>query len=97
MATTRFGDEKMDVKVILVHREVNTTYTIDENQIKMSLKIPQDWPLHHIEVRGLKRVGMKEDRWQSWISGVRQVVLTQVCPTVAAARELISHKARRPM
>lgn len=84
VATTRFGDEKMVVKVIAAHREVNTTYTIDESQIKISLKIPQDWPLHFIEVRGVKRVGVKEDRWQSWISGVRQVVLTQVgsrcCP-----------------
>lgn len=77
VAAARFDDEKMDVRVIPVNREVNTTYTIDENRIKMSLKIPPDWPLHVIEVRGLKRIGVKEDRWQSWISGVRQVVLTQ--------------------
>ena len=83
---TRFGDEKMHVKVILVHREVNMTYTIDENEIKMSLKIPPDWPLHVIEVRGGKKVGVKEDRWKSWMSGVRQVVLTQVGPAVGVAR-----------
>ena len=79
VTTTRLGDEKMDVRVIPVHREVNTTYTIDESEIKMSLKIPPDWPLHVIEVRGGKKVGVREDRWKSWISGVRQVVLTQVC------------------
>jgi len=84
--STRFGDEKMDVKVIPVHREVNTTYTIDESEIKMSLKIPADWPLHVIEVRGVKKVGVKEDRWKSWISGVRQVVLTQVGLTVGTCR-----------
>jgi hypothetical protein len=83
---TRLEDEKMDVKVILVHREVNTTYTIDESQIKMSLKIPPDWPLHVIEVRGVKKVGVKEARWKSWISGVRQVVLTQVGLTVGTSR-----------
>lgn len=83
---TRFGDEKMHVKVIPVHREVNTTYTIDDNEIKMSLKIPQDWPLHVIEVRGGKKVGVKEDRWKSWMSGVRQVVLTQVGPIVGIPR-----------
>lgn len=75
---TRLGDEKMYVKVVPVHREVNVTYTIDENEIKMSLRIPPDWPLHVIEVRGGKKVGVKEDRWKSWMSGVRQVVLTQV-------------------
>ena len=79
MVTTRLGDEKMYVKVIPVHREVNATYTVDENEIKMSLRIPPDWPLHVIEVRGGKKVGVKEDRWKSWMSGVRQVVLTQVC------------------
>lgn len=85
---TNFGDEKMEVKVIPSHREVNATYTIDENQIKMALKIPLDWPLHVIEVRGVKRVGVKEDRWQSWISGVRQVVLTQVGLTVVISGKL---------
>jgi len=79
-------DEKMDVKVVPIHREVNTTYTIDEDQIKMSLKIPPDWPLHVIEVRGVKKVGVKEARWKSWISGVRQVVLTQVGLTVGTSR-----------
>ena len=83
---TRLGDEKMEVKVIPVHREVNTTYTIDESEIKMSLKIPSDWPLHVIEVRGGKKVGVKEDRWKSWLSGVRQVVLTQVGLPVEASR-----------
>lgn len=93
---TKFGDDKMDVKVILAHREVNTTYTIDENQIKIILKIPSDWPLHVIEVRGVKKVGVKEDRWQSWISGVRQVVLTQVGLSVVVLRQQISHVTRRP-
>lgn len=78
VTTTRLGDGKMHVKVIPTHLEVNATYTIDENEIRMSLKIPPDWPLHVIEVRGGKKVGVKEDRWKSWMSGVRQVVLTQV-------------------
>jgi hypothetical protein len=94
---SNFGDEKLDVKVILSHREVNTTYTIDENQIKMTLRIPPDWPLHFIEVRGVKKVGVKEDRWQSWISGVRQVVLTQVGLTVGVLLQVVSHVIRRPM
>lgn len=88
--SSRLGDEKMDVKVISAHREVNTTYTVDENEIKMSLKIPPDWPLHVIEVRGVKKIGVKEDRWMSWISGVRQVVLTQVGLTVGTCRPFIS-------
>ena len=88
--SSRLGDEKMDVKVISVHREVSTTYTIDENEIKMSLKIPSDWPLHVIEVRGVKKIGVKEDRWMSWISGVRQVVLTQVGLTVGTCRPYMS-------
>jgi len=85
--STRLG-EKVDVKVVPVHREVNTTYTIDEDQIKMSLKIPPDWPLHVIEVRGVKKVGVKEARWKSWISGVRQVVLTQVGLTTVGTSRL---------
>jgi len=92
---TRLGDEKMRVKVIPVHREVNMTYTIDENEIKMSLKIPPDWPLHVIEVRGGKKVGVREDRWKSWMSGVRQVVLTQVGLVVGVPRRShISHTRR---
>lgn len=91
VTSSRLGDEKMDVKVISVHREVNTTYTVDENEIKMSLKIPSDWPLHVIEVRGVKKIGVKEDRWMSWISGVRQVVLTQVRLAAETCQPFIPH------
>jgi hypothetical protein len=92
---TRLDDGKMNVKVIPVHREVNATYTIDESEIKMNLKIPPDWPLHVIEVRGGKKVGVKEDRWKSWISGVRQVVLTQVGLTFEPVGDSISHISHR--
>ena len=91
VAEARLDDEKMEVKVIPAHREVNTTYTIDENPIMINLKIPVNWPLNVIEVRGLKKVGVKEDRWQSWISGVRQVVLTQVDLTAGPLQYRTSH------
>jgi len=68
-----FSSVLIDVEL----ERVMSSRTVDENEIKMSLKIPSDWPLHVIEVRGVKKIGVKEDRWVSWISGVRQVVLTQ--------------------
>jgi hypothetical protein len=91
VAKTRFDDDNMEVRVVPAVREVATTYTIDEDQLKLSITVPPDWPLHFIEVRGVKKVGVKEDRWQSWISGVRQVVLTQVGPTATSLRYRTSH------
>lgn len=58
--------------------EVVASYAVDEHQLEIRLRIPPDWPLHRIEVKDEKRVGVDEDRWRSWVLGVGQVIWMHV-------------------
>ncbi|KAA1476143.1 hypothetical protein DENSPDRAFT_874439 [Dentipellis sp. KUC8613] len=69
--------ENMAIKVASNLNEVSAVYTIDEQQLELTLKIPTDWPLHGIEVKDSKRLGVSENRWRGWLLGVQQIVWSQ--------------------
>ena len=58
--------------------EITASYSVDEQQLEIRLKIPADWPLHKIEIRDVKKVGVDENRWRAWVFGVQQIVWAQV-------------------
>lgn len=61
--------------------EVTASYLVDEQQLEIRLRIPGDWPLHRIEIRDTKKVGVDDNRWRAWILGVQQTIWAQVqCP-----------------
>lgn len=68
----------MSVKVAAAVNEVLASYLVDEHQLEIKLKIPSDWPLHRIEVKDLKRVGVDESRWRAWILAVQQTIWSHV-------------------
>lgn len=77
----------MSVKVIGgggsgVGGEVVAAYSVDEHQLELRLRIPSDWPLHKMEVRDEKRVGVDENRWRAWVLGVQQTIWTHVSWTL---------------
>jgi len=67
----------MSVKVAGALNEVAAAYSIDDHQLEIRLRIPNDWPLHKIEVRDVKRVGVDENRWRAWVLGVQQTIWAQ--------------------
>jgi hypothetical protein len=71
-------DDSMTVKVAAAVNEVLASYLVDEHQLEIKLKIPQDWPLHKIEVKDIKRVGVDKDRWRAWILAVQQTIWSHV-------------------
>jgi hypothetical protein len=78
-AVQELSDDNFAVKVVGTANEVTATYTVDERTLEMTLKMPMDWPLHGIEVRDHKRVGVAEDRWRAWMLGVQQIIWSSVC------------------
>lgn len=76
------NDDNMTIKVSNAASEVTASYSIDEHQIEMTLKIPVDWPLHSIEAKDFKKVAIKEARWRSWILGVQQITWSQVIKSI---------------
>ena len=72
------ADDVMSVKVANAVNEVAAAYSVDEHQLEIRLRIPPDWPLHKIEVRDVKRVGVDENRWRAWVLGVQQTIWAHV-------------------
>ncbi|KAF8970121.1 hypothetical protein BDZ97DRAFT_1792056 [Flammula alnicola] len=73
-ASDGLADEHLSVKVASAVNEVVAAYSVDEHQLEIKLRIPGDWPLHKIEVRDVKRVGVDENRWRAWVLGVQQTI-----------------------
>ncbi|GLB39355.1 putative ring finger [Lyophyllum shimeji] len=73
-SATLLVDENFAIKVASAVNEVVASYAVDEHQLEIKLKIPVDWPLHKIEVKDLKRVGVDENRWRAWILAVQQII-----------------------
>jgi E3 ubiquitin-protein ligase listerin len=71
-------DENMTVKVAQAVNEVTASYLVDEHQLEITLKMPMDWPLHTIEIKDAKKVGVLEDRWRAWVFGIQQIIWSQV-------------------
>ncbi|KAG6916946.1 hypothetical protein DXG01_004633 [Tephrocybe rancida] len=73
-STSLLVDENFTIKVASSVNEVVASYSVDEHQLEIKLKIPTDWPLHKIEIKDLKRVGVDENRWRAWILAVQQII-----------------------
>ena len=72
-ALARLQDEAMAVK-ILSSNEVVATYTVDEHPMEIGVRLPTDFPLHGVEIRDLKRVGVSEAQWRAWLLAVQQML-----------------------
>lgn len=77
-AGQELADDNMTIKVAAAVNEVLASYLVDGHQLEIKLKIPPDWPLHKVEVRDLKRVGVDNDRWRAWILAVQQMIWSSV-------------------
>ncbi|KAK0191944.1 hypothetical protein F5146DRAFT_1102178 [Armillaria mellea] len=73
-AATELEDDTFKIKVAPNISEVVASYLVDEHQLEMKIKIPTDWPLHKIEVKDIKRVGVDEKHWRSWMLGNGRIV-----------------------
>ncbi|KAM6492444.1 hypothetical protein JOM56_012168 [Amanita muscaria] len=72
--TSQLVDESFKIKVTQSTSEVTAGYAVDDHELEIKLKIPVDWPLHKIEVKDVKRVGVEEHRWRAWILAVQQSI-----------------------
>ncbi|KAI0646534.1 hypothetical protein C8Q79DRAFT_910042 [Trametes meyenii] len=73
-AATELSGENVTIKVAGVVNEVTAGFTVDEQQLELTVKFPADWPLHTIEVKDSKHIGVTEDRWRAWELGVQQIL-----------------------
>ncbi|KAL4401160.1 RQC complex protein [Malassezia pachydermatis] len=72
-ALAQLQDEAMTIKV-LSSNEVVATYTVDEHPMEIGVRLPPDYPLHGVEIRDIKRVGVSEAQWRAWLLAVQQLL-----------------------
>ena len=75
--------ENLVVKVASAVNEVTVAYNVDEHQLELTLKIPNDWPLQRVTIKDSKRIAVPENRWRGWLLGVQQIVWSQACILMA--------------
>ncbi|EIW55564.1 ubiquitin-protein ligase RKR1 [Trametes versicolor FP-101664 SS1] len=71
---TELSGENVTIKVASAVNEVTAGFSVDEQQLELTVKLPVDWPLHTIEVKDAKHVGVTDDRWRAWELGVQQIL-----------------------
>ncbi|KZT28004.1 hypothetical protein NEOLEDRAFT_1059411 [Neolentinus lepideus HHB14362 ss-1] len=76
-AASELDHENLSIKVAAAVNEVTASWAVDDYGLEISLKLPADWPLHPIQVRDSKKVGVGEDRWRAWVLGVQQIICFQ--------------------
>lgn len=73
----KLEDEAVTIKIAHAISEVSLVYTVDDQQLEMTVKIPAEYPLKQVEVRDVKRVGVAEDKWRGWLFAAQQIITTQ--------------------
>ncbi|SCU87300.1 LAME_0D09538g1_1 [Lachancea meyersii CBS 8951] len=68
-------DETLTVKVNNVTNEIKAGYLVDEQKLEIALRLPSNYPLNNIEVHGVSRVGISEQKWKSWILSAQRVMV----------------------
>lgn len=71
-------NENFAVKVQANVHEIIASYLVDEQQMEIALHIPSDYPLHAIEVRDIRRVGVQENKWRTWLLNVNQIAQVSI-------------------
>jgi E3 ubiquitin-protein ligase listerin len=65
---SEFDDEHVEIKVNDYSKEINVRYEVDEGQRnEMSIRLPPSYPLAEVEVVGISRVGVNQERWNKWL------------------------------
>ncbi|KAK4144495.1 uncharacterized protein C8A04DRAFT_27679 [Dichotomopilus funicola] len=77
------GDtEEVIVRVSKMSREITAGYPVDDDAATISLHVPKSYPLDPVDVTSVKRVAVKEDKWQSWLKATKAVIMFGNCSLV---------------
>lgn len=71
-------EQKLVVRVSDNTKEVNLGYEIDDQTMRIMIKLPDAWPLTNVLVESVQRIGVPEEKWQSWLRNTRGVITFSV-------------------
>lgn len=82
-------DDSLTIRINKVTNEVKASYLIDEQKLELSFKLPSHYPLTNVQVIGVSRVGISEQKWKQWIMSTQRVI-TGMNGSVADSLELFT-------
>lgn len=86
-------DNDLSIKINNVTNEVKASYLIDEQKLEISFKLPTNYPLSNVQVIGVSRVGISEQKWKQWIMSTQHVI-TGMNGSVLDSLELFTRNVR---
>ena len=88
----RLRDENMTVKIATGANEIKAVYVVDEQAMEIAIRLPPEYPLHGVEIRDVRKVGIPEAKWRAWILAMQQVITMQVRRDIAYYAGPISNR-----
>lgn len=67
-------DDSLTIKINEKLHEVKASFLIDEQKLEIAFKLPVNYPLENIQVIGISRVGISEQKWKQWIMSTQHVI-----------------------
>lgn len=67
-------DDDLTIKINRITNETKASYLIDEQKLEISFKLPSNFPLSNVQVIGVSRVGISEQKWKQWIMSTQHVI-----------------------
>ena len=61
------GDQPLTIKILSSAHEISASIPVDEDSMVLVIRLPPSYPLARAEVEGVRRVGVPEKKWISWI------------------------------
>lgn len=89
MDKLKSNDDALTIRINKVTNEVKASYLIDEQKLELSFKLPSNYPLTNVQVIGVSRVGISEQKWKQWIMSAQRVI-TGMNGTVMDSMELLT-------
>ncbi|CCU74310.1 RING zinc finger protein [Blumeria hordei DH14] len=68
------GEKELIIKVAKKVREVSASYEIDEMVMEIRIRIPEDFPLGLVQIESVSRVGISEQKWNSFIMTTHGII-----------------------
>lgn len=78
--------QEVTVKVNKTLGEITAEYPVDDDAATISLHVPKSYPLEPVDVVSVKRVAVREDKWQSWLKAIKAVIMFGVSLLPCLAR-----------
>ena len=66
------------MKVSQRAREVTAAYEVDEQTMRIMIRLPGAYPLQQASVEGVNRVAVDEKKWRSWVINTQGVITFSV-------------------